>query len=167
MTDTQTYSPELLPRQGELTAWALSFLCGLGMYILSLRAVIPYWAWFLCIFLIFSALSISLGNWMDRSTRITISAAGLEYQNGLRKVNLAWQDIAEVRKVPARWGTTVQVLGARAHIAFNTLGEMTYQGEVRSRTGFAAGEQILGEIIRAAGLTRTVAEGRFTTYLRA
>lgn len=166
MTDSKTYTPELLPRQGELTAWALAFLCALGIYILSLRAVIPYWAWFLFVFLVFSALSISLGNWVDRNTRIRISEAGIEYQNGLRRVYLEWQNIREVRTVPARWGTAVQVTGDQAHLAFNTLGEMTYKGEVRSRTGFAAGDAILKEVIHSAGLSKTLQDGRFTSYLR-
>jgi hypothetical protein len=166
MIETKSYTPELLPRQGELNAWLLAFAAFAGIYILSLRAAIPYWAWFLFGLLAFSALSISLGNWMDRRTRIVIEAAGVSYNNGLRKTNLAWNSILEVRVAPARWGTSVQVIGQQSHFSFSTLGEMEFQGKSRGRTGFVAGKEILDEILRSAGLIKSTRNGPFLTYSR-
>ena len=167
MSENKTYTPELLSRQAEITAWALSAAAGLGLYLLSLRQTLPFWAWFLFAILTFSAASMSLGNWMDRKTFIRIEADGVFYENGLRKAHLSWDAIREVRAAPARWGTSVQVIGTRAHFSFSTLGEMKFQGQSRGRTGFAGGEEILDEIIRSAALTVTSRDGQFLTYLRA
>jgi len=166
MSETTTYKPELLSRRGEYTAWALTFAAALGLYFLGLRQAVPFWAWFLGGLLAFSAASISLGNWMDRRTFISLDAGGVKYENGLRRTELSWMDIREVRCAPARWGTSVQVTGGQAHFAFSTLGEMQFQGQVRGRTGFAEGQQVLDEIIKSAGLTRMERDGQFSTYSR-
>jgi len=149
-----------------MTAWALAAVAGLGLYFLSLRSALPFWAWFLFGMLLFSGVSISLGNWMDRRTVIHIDAEGVGYENGLRKTRLTWDAIREVRSAPARWGTSIQVIGAQSYFSFTTLGEMQFQGRVRGRTGFTAGKEIQEEIRRSAGLTQSNQDGQFLTYFR-
>jgi hypothetical protein len=166
MTETETYTPELLSRRGEITAWTLAALAAFGLYLLALRQPLPFWAWFFVAILVFSAASISLGNWMDRRTFIRVEANGLHYENGLRKTTLTWDAIKEVRTAPARWGTSVQVIGSQAYFSFSTLGEMQFQGQVRGRTGFLKGKSILDEIIRSSGLTKMEQTGQFLTYSR-
>lgn len=166
MTEAKTYHPELLPQRGEYTAWALAVLAALGLYIFTLRGLTPTWAWFFVAFLFISALSISLGNWMDRHTVINIQADGVRFENGLRKVHLAWEAIKTVRTFPARWGTAVQVLGDQAHFEFNTLGEVEFRGEVRGRIGFAQGQEILEEILRSAQLTTHGKKDQYEVYSR-
>jgi hypothetical protein len=161
-----TYRPQLLPRRGELTAWSLAFLAALGLYLLSLRQSLPFWAWFFVLLLAFSAASISLGNWVDRKTFLRLEPGGLTFENGLRKVHFTWAEIREVRTAPARWGTSVQVLGERAHFAFATLGEMRFQGETRGQTGFAEGQFLQDELIRQAALTKLTQSGTFCVYSR-
>lgn len=147
-----------------MTAWALTAAAALGLYFLSLRAALPFWAWFLFAILAFSSASMSLGNWMDRKTFISLGVEGLAFENGLRAVHLTWDAIKEVRTAPARWGTSVQVIGAQTHFTFSTLGEMQFQGQLRGKTGFGAGKEILDEIIRSAGLTKTTRDGQFLMY---
>jgi hypothetical protein len=166
MTETKTFKPELLSRRGELTAWALTLAAAVGLYFLAQRQVVPFWAWFFVGILAFSSVSISLGNWMDRQTFIRLDAGGVAYQNGLRKAQLDWDAIREVRTAPARWGTSVQVIGGQAHFAFSTLGEMKFQGQERGRTGFVEGQAVLDEIILRAGLTSKTQSGQLLTYTR-
>jgi hypothetical protein len=166
MPEPRTYIPELLPRRGEFTAWALTVAVALGFYFLSRPGPTPLLAWFFIIFFAFSAASISLGNWMDRRTFIRVEPGGVVYENGLRKTRLTWDVIREVRTSPARWGISVQVIGEQAHFAFSTLGEMQFRGQVRARTGFAEGKLILDEIIRSAGLTKMLQDGQFNSYSR-
>jgi hypothetical protein len=163
-SESKIYNPELLPRRGEFTAWALTLLAAIGLYFLSLRGPLPFWAWFFVVFLAFSAASISLGNWMDRKTFIRLEADGVTFENGLRKTHLSWGVLKEVRTAPARWGTSVQVIGEQAHFSFSTLGEMQFQGQSRGRTGFVDGKFILDEIIRSAGLTKVAQNRQFCTY---
>ncbi len=165
--ENHSYQPELLPRQGEINAWGLALLASLGMTALYLRGQIPSWAWFFIAFLYFSAASISLGNWVDRHTRLTLSAQGLFFENGLRKVSLAWTEIQQVRVLPARWGKTVQLIAPSGHCEFSTLGEVEFRGELRGRTGFSAGETILQQILAASGLNRREIQGEALLYSRA
>jgi hypothetical protein len=166
MNETRVYNPELLPKRGEMTAWALAVFASLGFYFLQAGGSAPLWSWILVLFLYFSALSISFGNWMDRHTRLTVSAEGAGFENGVRRVYLTWAQVRAVRTAPAKWGTKVQVLGESAHFEFNTLGEVEYGGEVRGRTGFRQGQTIMDEIIRAAGLLAVTKDEFFTTYSR-
>lgn len=165
--ENNTYHPELLPRQGEINAWGLALLASLGMAALAWRGQIPSWTWFFIAFLYFSAASISLGNWVDRHTRLILTPQGVFFENGLRKVALAWADFQQVRVLPARWGKTVQLMAATGHCEFSTLGEVQFRGELRGRTGFSQGETLLREILDRAGLTHSERRGESILYSRA
>ena len=149
---TREFRPELLSRRGEWTAWALALAASFGMWFLHRDGYIPAWAWIFWVFLLFSGVSISLGNWLDRTTVIQLEADGIHFENGLRHVWLSWSEIQKVAILPARWGKSVQVIGEKSHFDFKTLGEVQFQGEVRGRTGFSEGHTILDVILREAGL---------------
>ena len=104
---------------------------------------------------------------MDRKTLIRLEDKGVTYENGLRKTYNSWDAIREIHTAPARWGTSIQVIGLKSHFAFTTLGEMQFQGQVRGRTGFSEGAEILDRIIHSAGLTVVSRNGQFITYSRA
>lgn len=166
MSEPQTFTPEILPRQGEKNAWVLALAATLGLLLIQTWAIVPTWVWVFIGFLYFSAFSISLGNWMDRRTRLTLSLEGVAYENGLRHVRLTWEDIEQVRVSPARWGRRVEVIGKRAHFSFETRGEVRFGGQVRGYTGFAQGEAILQSILQAAGLNRITRQDTLTIYTR-
>jgi MFS family permease len=146
------FHPELLPRRGEWTAWGLALAASVGMWFLDRSGYVPAWAWIFWAFLLFSGLSISLGNWLDRNTVIWLETEGLRFENGLRRVRLDWDEVQRVAVLPARWGKSVQVIGDRSHFGFKTLGEVQFHGEVRGRTGFPDGQAILDVILRNAKL---------------
>lgn len=162
----QEFRPEILPRRGEWTAWGLWLVVTLVFWAMRRLGTIPAWAWVLWGFLLFSAVSISLGNWMDRHTVLSIGMEGIEFTNGLRHVNLAWSDVLKVSVFPASLGRTVQVEGRDAHFRFKTLGEFALGGQVRGRTGFSAGEEILQEIVRRSGLHRVGTKDEIEEYQR-
>jgi hypothetical protein len=147
------FHPELLSRRGELTAWGLALVVGLAwvVYAQSGRNA-PVVFLILEAFLLFSALSISFGNWMDRRTVIRLRPGGIEFENGLRKASLKWEEINRVEVFPSAWGKKVQVIGSGAHFSFRTLGEVSYLGESRGRLGFAEGELILQRILESTHL---------------
>lgn len=146
------YHPELVPRRGELNAWIFAAMTAAGVYILHTTQRVPGWTWIFLGFLVFSAISISLGNWIDRKATIVMEEKGIHFENGLRSVRLGWLEVQKVAVTPSRWGQNVQVMGERSHFGFKTLGEVQFQGKVRGRTGFAAGEEILDTILREANL---------------
>jgi hypothetical protein len=151
-SENREFRPTLLSRRGEWTAWALVLAASVGMWFLQRGGYIPLWTWFFWGFLLFSALSISLGNWLDRNTVLWMEADGIRFENGLRRVRLRWSEVQKVSVFPARWGKAIQVIGEKSHFGFKTLGEVKFQGEVRGRTGFPAGQLILDIILRRSGL---------------
>ncbi len=161
------YRPELLSRRGELIAWGSTLILGIGGLVLRLGGQpVPGVVFFLGVFLLLAALSISLGNWMDRHTLIRLDGKGIEFSNGLRHVYLPWQEIRQVYVLPSRWGDKVQVFGARAYFHFRTLGEVKVQGEVKGRMGFEKGEEILGAILLNGQLHAVERPGEGNYYVR-
>ncbi|MBO9368710.1 MAG: PH domain-containing protein [Chloroflexi bacterium] len=156
---SQTFRPEQMPRRGEWMAWMVWAGMSLVLWAMDRLGEVPFWAWLFWGFLLFSALSISLGNWMDRQTQLRLSEDGIAFENGLRRVSMPWSEVREVIVMPSVLGKTVEVIGERAHFRFKTSGELTFQGSVRGRTGFANGDEILQEIVRRSGLHPTQRDG--------
>ncbi len=142
------YRPELTPRRTELIAWVSSLLVVILWVVLGatgqqVMLAIPI----IAVLLFGSALSISLGNWMDRKTELRINQSRVIFTNGLRNVKMTWDEIQEVRAMPARWGRKVQVIGNKSYFGFQTLAEIKVMGEVKGRFGFVRGEDILRQIV--------------------
>ena len=150
--EVREFRPELLSRRGEWTAWALALAASIGMWFLNFSGYVPVWAWIFWVFLLFSGTSISLGNWLDRTTVIRLGADGIRFENVLRRARLNWHEVQKVAVFPARWGKSVQVVGEKSHFGFMTLGEVQFRGEVRGRTGFSDGQTILDAVLRETGL---------------
>ncbi len=147
------FRPEVAPRRGEIIAWSFAILSGLSaLFLRSKVGSAPFFVWLFVGLLVLSALSISLGNWMDRRTLIRLDAQGVEYQNGLRHVRLTWPQIKALSVSPTKWGNVVEVLGEQTHFFFRTLGEVGDEKKVVGRIGFAAGDEILNTILQASGL---------------
>ena len=103
---------------------------------------------------------------MDRHTVIRMNENGIVYKNGLRNVQLGWNEIRQIRVIPARWGNKVQLIGEKAHFEFRTLGEVKVAGELKGRMGFEDGEEILREIVINSGLIRIDESGDGYYYAR-
>ncbi len=114
---------------------------------------LSFWLLILGIPLILIAAGMSLGNWMDRHTVLKLDSESIFFSNGLRHVQLKWQEIQEVRVLPAQWGKKVQVFSERSYFGFHTLGEVRANGKVVGRTGFVGGERVLEQILDRAVLS--------------
>lgn len=162
------YRPQTISRRGEWIAWALG-LVALGVWgILTVRfGRAPTLTAILTIFLLLSGGAISLGNWMDRRTVLRLHPGGVHFYNGLRTVDLAWEEIERVQVHPSNWGDKVHVVGQEGHFSFRTHGEVRARGEVQGRMGFEAGEEILQTIVARSGLQEMDRSGEAIVYLRA
>jgi hypothetical protein len=161
----QEYRPERIPRVGERNAWLITALAAAAWLVLLWRANTLSWLGLvLAVFLLLAAVSISLGNWMDRHTVLSLGGDQITFNNGIRHLALSWDQVQEVRIVSSRWGERVQVLGfderkpSKGKSAFNvgfvfhTLGEVEYQGKIQGRTGFKQGQFILNQVLDSSGL---------------
>jgi hypothetical protein len=152
--EERDFRPELVSRRSELIAWVSALLVD-GVWILLILTGQPFSFWLpiLGVPLTLVALGISLSNWMDRRTIIRLTEQGVSFSNGLRHTSLGWNEIKEVRVLPAQWGKKVQVFGEGSYFGFHTLGEVYAQGRSLGRTGFVEGDYILQIILDKAELS--------------
>ena len=149
----QEFRPEVVSRRSEFIAWGSAIVVnGAWILLVVFNQAVSFWLLLLGIPLLLVALGMSLANWMDRRTLIELHEGGISFSNGLRKADLSWEEIKEVRVLPAQWGQKVQVLGEDAYFAFHTLGEVTSNGRLLGRTGFQDGDWILKQILDESGL---------------
>jgi hypothetical protein len=161
-------SPEQISRRGEGTAWTLALIVGIAIGLMGWRLTkVPPAAWIFFGLMVFSALSTSLGNWMDRKTLLRVDGERVSFKNGVRRVSFGWDDIRQINVIPLRWGKSVQVIGDGAHFEFRTLGEVQYQDEVQGRLGFAEGEAVLKYLLEKTNLSLSKEEKGRYYYSRA
>ena len=103
---------------------------------------------------------------MDRKTEMRIDNDRVAFTNGLRNVEMTWEEIQEVRAIPARWGKKVQVIGEKSYFGFQTLAEVTMMEEVKGRFGFVEGEDILRQIVLSSQLHIVERPGEGYYYAR-
>lgn len=167
MLVNREFRPELMPRRSELIAW----LAGIGMLVGLFLATSRWGAqsfvfWVFAALLLFSAASISLGNWMDRRSVIRMGVDGIAFESGVRSVRLGWPEVQNVAVIPTRLGKRVQVQGAQSHFTFKTMSESTLGGQV-IRTGFADGQEILETVLEESGLRVKTEKDGMAYYARA
>ena len=85
--------PELTSRRSETRAWLLSIVVIFAIAIMKWKiGEVPTAAWVFGAFLFFAALSISLGNWMDRGTVMSLDDSfNLFFQSFLNFWGLSFQ----------------------------------------------------------------------------
>ncbi len=148
------FKPELVSRRSELIAWGSAIVVNSAwLLLLIFNQSLSFWLPILGVPLLLIAIGMSLGNWMDRKTKLRLDGEGVYFSNGLRHVTLNWGEIKEVRVLPAQWGEKVQVFGERSYFGFHTLGEVFAYGKPLGRTGFVEGDFILQVILDKADLS--------------
>lgn len=161
------YRPEIISRRGEFSAWFIAFLVlasWLFLSVINKPASKPLFMLFSIVLLV--ALFISLGNWMDRRSYIKINSSGIIFENGLRHVKKAWDEIVKVEVHPSRWGKKVRVLCSDAHFSFRTLGIVAIGDEEKGRIGYKNGDKILQIIIKEAGLIKIESDNDGEYYIQ-
>ncbi len=150
-----------------MTAWILAFGLGVALLIANSTWVgMPSIVWAFETVLLFSAASISLGNWMDRRTVIRMDAQGIHFENGLRSVRLDWPEVKNVAVTQGRAGARVQVLGDKSHFTFKMFGTMSVFGQTL-QSGFADGQMILDTVLKSSNLKLTEESQGVYYYARA
>lgn len=166
MEKTQEFHPEMISRAGERNAWILASV-GIVASLLLSRVSAPSTLLLVTVtILLVSAIFISLSNWIDRKTTLTLDPNGIKFKNGLRNISMNWGEIEKLRVVPDRWGTRVHVSSSRTHFNFRNLSNVKIQGKVRGQIGFPEGEEIMQQIIQTSGLVLTEENDQGHYYAR-
>jgi hypothetical protein len=166
--NSPTFRPVQNPRSTEFTLWALTilvwaawiFLRSAGGFILVLTPVVA-------LVLALLAFGLSLSNFIERRSELTLSPEGIAFKNGLRNTLFGWREIEEVRILPAALGSkTVHVVGPESRFMFKTLAVASHKDKELGRSGFSEGERIVETIIGHAGLSRRDASDSAVYYAR-
>jgi hypothetical protein len=167
MNSTHEFRPESISRRGEWMTWVLTVISLAALAFLHTQtAQVSIWYYIFVLFMLFTAASISLSNWMDRNTVLTLKPDGIDFRNGLRNVSLQWDQLSEVRVFPSRFGKQVYIQGEFSHFNFRTLSVLERKGEVRNQMGFAQGEHIIQQILTASRLEQVDQSGKGNYYAR-
>ena len=164
---TSTYHPQPPPRRGEAYAWGLTLTLSVAALVWRwLVGPVPWPYWLFLGFFGLAALSISLGQWMDRHTTLRLEPEGVYFTNGVRRVFLRWEDILHIRVQPAPLGRRVEVVGRTGHFTFPLLTEVIFEGQPQGAFGFREGERILARMVSTAGLKQRETTGQEVYYGR-
>jgi hypothetical protein len=167
METPSEFRTERFSRRGELTAWLLGIVSLLGWIALLARGLpVPLLYAFLTIFMLLSGVAISVSNWSDRRTLICLDADGVRFENGLRHVHMAWDEIQKVQIFSSNLGKQVRVSSERSFFTFRLFSEVALRGKVRGRVGFAQGELILSTILEKTKLNKIEEPGKGYYYAR-
>ena len=153
MNSKTEYQPEYIPRRGEIVAWCGTIAVYITWTVLVVTGTpVPIPIIVLALGLLTSASLISLSNWVDRHTKIYLSSEGISFENGLRHLEYKWDEIHRVQLYPSNWGDKVFIIGQKSHFSFRTLHEVSLDGRIRGRMGFAQGQKILIDVIQKSNL---------------
>jgi hypothetical protein len=166
MESKQEFQPEMISRTGERNAWILAGVAIVACLLLWRVSPPPTLLLVTLAFLLIAAIFISLSNWVDRKTKLILDPDGIKFQNGLKKVNLDWDEIERLRVVTDRWGERVHVSSNKAYFSFRNLSDVKIQGKIRGQMGFPEGEEILQQIIKSSGLVQTETDDHGHYYAR-
>ena len=135
-------------RQGEIIAWMLFIFLALVTVFLSSRTGLNTWYLIFDLFFLLSAILVSFGNYVNRSTRMVLTEDNIKFFNGIRKIQMAWEQIDEVLEVPSRMGPKIWIIGNGKRIAFQKNSVIKWKEEIRDRIGFEESDEIMDIIMK-------------------
>jgi hypothetical protein len=152
LSTKQEYKPLTAPRRSELTAWILALSLAVALYFVRFQGMGRAGGFILLAFLALSAITMSIGNWVDRKTYLRIDQQTIDFFNGAREVSIKWTEISAVQILPGRIGDKIIVSSETARIRFQSLGKIKMSDKISGEVGFELGDQILETILERSGL---------------
>jgi hypothetical protein len=152
LSTPQSFKPLKNNRRSELIAWLFAIL------LVVVKIMFPAYGFFriggsiLALFFLFSAVIMSIGNWVSRNSELRISEKGIWYFNGARKSSFHWKDIIRVEVYSGRFNDRINVVSTSGNIYFDIIGDGVINERKFSPTGYADGEEILETILNKTNL---------------
>lgn len=152
--DSGSYKPVPPNPSGLRMGWLLFGISALaGVYMAIFQVDIPTIYWIASGVLLVVALAISLSQWLEGRTVITVMHDGIQFQSPLRKLKLRWSEIDELWCGKIQGGWRFMVSGLQAAFRFQSLIVLRSGTGKQVRSGFEEGQKIAHHIFRAAGLS--------------
>jgi hypothetical protein len=151
ISEEETYRPALAPLKGLILAWALSLaLVGSVAAMRLLGAPVPWPTWLMLGFFTLAAALMTTGRWVDGRTIIEAGPRGLRYHTPLHEVKIPWQELRELRLLPAGRTWRVVVLAERGRVPFRVMRSPAAQESGPPFIALPRGETLLRGILGMA-----------------
>lgn len=164
LSTLQTYKPRINSRRPELMAWIFSLSIILFLIAQPQTGFFAIGGVILAVFFIFSALTISIGNWVNRKTELSFNKDEICFYNGIRKTCFQWEDITRMEIYPGRFNDKISLLKEAERLNFDVIGSNETIPPSSPRYGFEEGEKILDIILDRTNLVNQRYEGQGYYY---
>ncbi|MEJ2758736.1 MAG: hypothetical protein P8046_09680 [Anaerolineales bacterium] len=155
LSTEQTFKPLLNSRRPEILSW-LFFVVVVGVMIYFPSSGIGrVGGYLLAAFFLLSAGAMSLANWQNRKTTLSLSKKGIRFENGIQKVWMPWETINRIEVYSGRVNDKIRVKSSDQYFAFDMYNEVVLNGQRRGEVGFEQGELILKTILQQANIDVT------------
>lgn len=149
LADERIFQPQSMPMRGELYAYGLAFSVFLAtLFFRDQTGDVSLVGVFITGFFLIIGLILTFGAWMERGTRITVSAQMLVYKNPLRRINLPWDKVVRIHALWLRERWKMAVFSEDGRIIFSTEFPDDEPGLLSPGSGFINGP-MLAALIRS------------------
>ena len=152
LSTERTFKPLLNSRRPEIFSWLFFVVMVVMMVYFPSSGLGRIGGYLLGAFFLFSGGALSLANWQNRKTELTLTEEGIRFENGLQKVWMAWEDITRIEVYSGRVNDKIRVKRANQYFAFDMYNEVVLNGQRRGEVGFEQGEHILNTIFQNANI---------------
>lgn len=154
LSNTQKFSPWTESRNSEFANWGLAAIFLLAIFFIPIQfSLARKIIWVLLPIFILVASMTSFSNLMDRHTLLTLDVDSIEFSSLLRKVKFNWKDVERVQVIPLAWSEKIFIIGKNEKFSFMTESKVEINNEIKGKSGFENGDQILIAILDITGLS--------------
>jgi hypothetical protein len=165
LSTPSAYKPVMNSRRSEVLAWIFSICIVLVLFVLPSSGFFRIAGFVLATFFTFSAIVMSLGNWVSRKTELRMYDEFLWLDNGIRVTTIRWEDIDCLEVFPGRFNDKIIVNSDSSNrLSFDVIKANVESGEAINIAGFKERDIILEMIIKSSGLNEKRKDGQQGYY---
>lgn len=156
LSTDRVYKPVQNSRKPEIYAWLLFVAITTLLVAIPNSGFLRIAGILLMIFFLFSAIAMSIGNWMNRNTKLKLTQQGVVFENALQTVDMGYKNISRVEVHSRRVNDKIIVVGDNERsFGFDLYNEIFLNNKSGGAVGFRDGELILETILYYAELDKS------------
>jgi hypothetical protein len=165
LDETRDYRPN--PRGMARSAWlALALAAGIGgaaWFAYTQTSQFPCLSGVLFAFFFLSGIFILLGYWLERNTKISLNSEQLSYNSPIRKVQIAWEEVDELRAMETGKTWRIMVTGKNGYFTTRIIPSSDGQRNRSPILGLPKGDEMVRYICGQGRLSVLQEEKMFWT----
>ena len=152
LSTPQIFKPPQNPRKPEILAWVLASISSMVKILFPTSGFFNLAGTIFVLSFLISAVIISIGNWTNRSSELTISEDKIRFFNGLKETSFYWEDITRVEVYKGQFNDKISVVSTLGRLNFDIHRIAIEAGKTSPSHGFEDGELILKTILEKTNL---------------